>query len=565
MKTTYHSKIAFCVLALAAMPAVIPAQENRNVSSELTLEREYDPSVQDANKVNTLPAVKEPEIRKMPVDYSPFTAAVEPSRQIGLLPPGSIMTDVPFNKRRGYLNVGAGMHLNIDGDAGYHLLSTEKDQMNIFFSHRSTNGYVKYIQDNVDAKAKARLNDNLGGVNFRHVFDKTVLRLGAGYDRMAFNYYGLPSYLQLQASPLYRNSGANGNTLVLEKDTNQVNQAIKAYAGFGSVADAPIGYLAEVNYTGFRQKYFDVYAGKDGVREHNATAVFDLNAAFGGTNRVGLGIRADYLNCKIPEVTDSPTVQYFSRERFLCTFSPYYKAEGQNWHIKLGVNAALITSEPDHFVASPNIAADVTMGDRTVLYVNAGGGAEMNSYYSLSGRNRYAFSLDYPGTSRTWVDAVAGVKSGIAPGVWLDVFAGYKLTDGDCFFVPDFGWTQFDHVSEVISLDAKHFFAGANLKYAYRKLLEIGLKGVYHNWRVNGNGGWDPERPARDHKAYGRPEMELTAGVLVNPVEKLSLNLEYYLATGRYTTLNWESAQKMKNINEMNLTTSYVINDTFGA
>ena len=74
------------------------------------------------------------------------------------------MTQMDYNKRRGYFNFGAGTYLNINGDLGYHILSTEKDKLNIWYSHRSTNGKVKYIQMD-DEKVKAKLNDNLGGIN----------------------------------------------------------------------------------------------------------------------------------------------------------------------------------------------------------------------------------------------------------------------------------------------------------------------------------------------------------------------------------------------------------------
>lgn len=39
---------------------------------------------------------------------------------------------------------------------------------------------MKYIQMD-DEKVKAKINDNLGGINFKHVFDKTIFSIGAKY------------------------------------------------------------------------------------------------------------------------------------------------------------------------------------------------------------------------------------------------------------------------------------------------------------------------------------------------------------------------------------------------
>lgn len=565
MKTIYNSIKAICIIALLSMPAVVVAQEEQSVSRELTLEREYDPSVQDANKVNTLPAVKEPEVRKMPIDYSTFTVPTEPQREIGLLPSGSIMTDMKYNKRRGYLNFGAGTLLNINGDAGYHILSTDRDQLNLFFSHRSTNGNIKFIQDHIDAKTKAKLNENLGGLNYRHVSDKSAFKIGANYGRSSFNYYGLPGYLFPTVTPSPGIESENSETPVFDNDTNQVNQTINAYIGVESVPDAPVGYLFNVDYINFGQKYSNMIDA-DGVTEHTIQALFDLHATFGGAQKVGLGAKIDYFNYKVPNILIGDIGQELSDNRFIGTLSPYYKVEGENWNIKLGVNASFITKEDKKFVASPNIAADVAVGNKTVLYLTAEGGPEVNSYYELSRKNRYVALYGTPATSRTWLDALAGVKSGVAPGFWFDIFAGYKITDDDCFFLP-VTMTQFGNTSSIILLDSKRFLVGVNLKYAYQKLFEINLKGVYNNWNIEDTDNWLIEDPTPEFKAYGRPEMEITAGLKVNPIERLSLQADYYLGTGRYTSM-WMRGHsdplKMKNINELNVTGSYTFNDTFG-
>ena len=178
MKTIYNVK-ALCVVALLGSAAAASAQEDvtkeKNLNREMTLEREYDPSVQDASKVNTLPVVKEPEVRKIPIDYSNYTIAADPQKEISLLPSGNIMTQMDYNKRRGYFNFGMGTRMNINGDLGYHILSTEKDQLNLWYSHRSTNGKPK------DYDVKAKINDNLGGINYKHAFEKTIFSIGAKY------------------------------------------------------------------------------------------------------------------------------------------------------------------------------------------------------------------------------------------------------------------------------------------------------------------------------------------------------------------------------------------------
>jgi len=184
------NKILLAAAILAGVSISVRAQEPENrLNREMTLEREYDPTVQDASKVNRLPEVKEPEVTKRPIDYSPFTLPADPEKAFTLLPSGNIRTEIPYNRRRGYFHFGGGMFMNLNGDAGYHILDTETDQLGLYLTHRSTNGNVKYLQGEGE-KQKAVLNDNLAGLGLRHRFTGSTLRLGAEYGYTGFNYYG---------------------------------------------------------------------------------------------------------------------------------------------------------------------------------------------------------------------------------------------------------------------------------------------------------------------------------------------------------------------------------------
>lgn len=70
----------------------------------------------------------------------------------------------------------------------------------------------------------------------------------------------------------------------------------------------------------------------------------------------------------------------------------------------------------------------------------------------------------------------------------------------------------FANTSRALQANAKHAFGGVNLKYSYQQLFDINLKGVYNSWNVD-----DIE------DAYGKPEMELTAGITVRPISQVTL------------------------------------------
>lgn len=554
MKTNKSTKV-LCVIAMLGCASGIMAQEEvnkeeKNLNREMTLEREYDPSVQDANKVNTLPAVKEPTVKKRAIDYAVFAVPTEPEKQISVLPSGKIMADMDYNKRRGYLNLAAGMNLNINGDFGYHILSTEKDNLNVYLSHRSTNGNIDYIQ--IDDKVKAKLNDNLGGLNYKHKFEKAVFNIGAKYGYSGFNYYGLPVTGNLEE--------AGTNLDWADRTTNQVNQTIGANIGIESEdEEAPFGYMVDFDYINFSHKY-GADAKSDGPTENTFELKFNLFAPFGGNQRIGLAGLAEYFSYNLPE-----RCSFENHAEVI--LNPYYTIEGDIWNLKLGAKAMIVTGENSKFAASPDIAFDVEVADKTVFYLKADGKLYSNSMYETALVNRYVNPTEELMPSRNWLDANLGIKSGVVPGFWFDVFAGYKITSSDVLYLPSRVFEQdgFGNFAEAMSdINTKRFFAGVNLKYNYQKLFEINLKGVYNNWKANYGDSWiGGEANAELDRVWGKPTAEINAGVTVRPIDKLAVDVNYYLATGRYTQLGGYEEVNLNNINELNIRGMYNINKTF--
>ncbi|MCC8154894.1 MAG: TonB-dependent receptor [Tannerellaceae bacterium] len=536
MKTIYTNKVILTAM-VAVLAGGLAAQENNpDLSREMTLEREYDPTVQDANKVNTLPTVQEPEVKRTSIEYASYSLPVEPNKEINVLPSGNVMTDILYNQRKGYFNFGIGTYTNVNGDIGYHILNTETDKLNVFFSHRSTNGKVKYLES--DEKVKAKLNDNLGGLNYKHSFDNFALKVGAKYGYTAFNYYGLPD-------------PAFSVTDDFDMDTYQGNQQIGIYAGIASHANSPVGYVLDLSYTNFSQRY-SLSKDYDGLTENAIGIKGGLNAGFNDNQLVGVDARLDYFGYSAPAGLLDTYKNYAE-----VTLTPYYRISESNLDVKIGANVMFFTGNNKRFFVSPNISAQTEFVDKTLLFFHATGEIQSNSAYQLTQQNRYADLSLYALPSRTWLDATLGVKSGIVPGFWFTVFTGYKITADDMFFVQGFpdvvGFAEWGNVSKQTFINSKAFKGGVELKYAYQKFVDIYLKTVYYNWNMKD-----------DLKPYGKPELEFNLGFDIRPVNNLTVSADYQLASGRYGWYFGEQV-KMKNISELNLTGTYSINDMIGA
>ncbi len=563
MKRNTYIIPALCLTALLSGTATVQAQteqtNEKNLNREMTLEREYDPSVQDANKVNTLPVIKEPEVKKMAIDYATYTVPASPEQEIDILPPGQIMTQIDYNKRRGYVNLAGGTYMNLNGDLGYHILNDDVNKLNLWFSHRSTNGKVKYID--FDQKQKAKLNDNIGGINFAHAFSPLTLNIGFKYGYTGYNYYGIPAIAASSSatiSDLLENSG-------LDRDKNQVNQTVEGTIGVRSNDESAFGYAVQLGYTNFSRKY-GLTPDIDGVKQHAFDADFDFFAPF-GDQRIGVAGKINYFNYTVPK--ENSFDLYSFDNNMQGTISPYYQIEGESWHVQLGANLLFITGDHSKITASPNIEAGIEVADKTELYVSATGGLTGNSAYQMAQINRYIDPTRDLEASRNNLNATLGIKSAIATGFWFDIFGGYNITKNDVFFIPyslSGNMDTFGNSLNALQLNSDRLFIGANFKYSYQQLFDINLKGVYNHWKVSVPSGEDKignSSGDTDFKAYGKPEMELTAGITVRPISNISAMLDYTLRTGRKTLVGSENIN-MKNINELNLTGLYTLNDTFG-
>lgn len=560
------NQIRICTAAvLLSSCFVLQAQEKETkLEREMTLEREYDPTVQDANKVNRLPAVKDPKVTKHSIEYSPFTLPVDPKKEIVILPSGNVMTAIPYNKRRGYFRFGAGMYMNLEGDAGYHILDDEKDFLNIFLSHRSTNSDLKDF-DGGKMKHNAKLNDNLAGAGFRHHFDFGTLRLGGRYGYTAFNYYGFPldSIYRLQGKGMHL-----PDMHPVDRQKNQVDQSIRAYVGLRSKEEAMLGYLLDVEYRRFSQKY-GWTTNTDGIRENRLTLQAGVSSRFDNGNRkVGIAGKMDMFGYTYPSFEGrSDSVGYHNHMQ--ATVTPYYRYEGEKWKLQLGANVMLITGDSSKLFFSPNLLIEGEVADKTVLYARAGGEIGANDALSISQLNRYTDHSLMVKPSRTWLDAELGVRSGVVPGLWMELFGGYKITENEVFFVPSDYLGQshdFGNYAVAYQPDASLFRIGASLKYAYQKWFDFSLKGAYNYWSLRDGDGktWLSGKENADKKPYGRPEMEINSTLAVRPLSSLTITLDYYLAANRYTLFHKKEIG-LKNINDLNMTVAYNFNDTFGA
>jgi hypothetical protein len=464
-------------------------QDSAGLNRELTLEREYNPVLEDASKINQLPEIKEPEAPKSRVEFSGYTFPLSLSPYLRTIRPGDYLTALAASKERGYLDAGLSFLMDIDGDFGYQLLNTNADDLNLYLSHRSGNSNIAFLQDG--QKQKMKFNDNYGGFNFRHDFGKAQFNTHAQYTYSAYNYYGKtiprPSFSEIIDFS--------------DKSINQQNDLMEIHAGIFSKEQSDLYFKINVAYTFFQQKYGNLNILK-GRKENRLTTDLDFHAYFNSTAGIGIAGYMKNYAYNVP-VLPPPSInsgfildnqKKYAGNYGYTTFSvnPYFTFEGDNWNARLGASANIQAGGIKDFLVSPDIRFYWMPAEKFRFYSLLTGGIKDNSNYVSYYENRYIDPAFRIYDSKSPFDAVLGFEFSVIPNTSLDLFAGYRWVNDEHFYITD-------AIPESVSggtplagqgilpqyLDAQTFKLGGIFKYVYQDVFDLNLRLAYYQWNID--------------------------------------------------------------------------------
>ena len=538
-------------IVLISAATVSLAQESQNEESkplqrELLLEREYNPDILDASKLFVTPELTLPSVLKSEVEYAGFVIPFQPSRSLSLLTPGEVNTAIKHSKKRGYLNLAGGNYLNFNGDFGYNIVEKPNDKLSIRYSHRSSNGKVKYLpqdpanpvaDDGIDdIKQRAKLNDNEAAIDYAHTFKKSIWSLSAGYGLYAFNYYGRPYDLS--------------DREYFNLNKMQQNQLVEVETGLKSKENDVLNYDVALSYYNFARK-LGAYADSKGAKENSLDLDYDFYAGFKENKRIGLHGHFNGFFYNVPRY--GTTFHGFNDYMDIC-LNPYFGINNDNWNLRLGALVHFDIGESD-FMISPDVRFDWRFTEHSKLYINATGDVRHNSNRDMLASYRYVDPTIRAEHTKDWLKAGIGVRSQPVTPFWFDVSAGYDVMTDELFMMPILGSSSssWANVIDFMYMKAQRFHAGGSLNYQILKNLTLSVKARGFLWNAENN-----------ITPYGKPKREMGAGLAYRPIPKLLLDLNYEHIGGHFLLIGY-GEMGTPDINEMNLKGIYTFNDTFSA
>ena len=548
---------------MGALALTANAQVSRNaspndttVNRQVLLEKNYNPTLKDASKINTIPEVYDPVVKKAnvkPLDGVPQISIT--NNKLGGAQSGDIATDVAFDKKRGYLVLGAGNNSNMSGAAGYQILNSNTDQLNLFANHSSSSSDIDYAnKDYLFRKMKGKYSDTKVNLKYAHTFDLSTLSVGGSFFNESYNYYGnsfiLPSALVLPSFDY----GARQNVDVISFDAN-----IKSNDANNSL----LAYKIGASYDNFKQKYAwnkDIDGPKGGIFK----AFGDFSTPFDADRTLGLNI--GFLNQSFSKDNLGGKDSYHSYNNI--SLSPYFNIEGEAFDVSLGVNMAYLKDVSSTFLLAPNVTGSYKVNEVSQLYAGITSAVNNNTFLDVLQENRYFNPHSRVGASKTYYDATVGFKSGMIEGFEFDIFGGYKYTRKDHLYVMGASepTTMWGNLGTPIYANVNTGNFGAMVKTNLIPYTDLSarLTGYFYSVKYKSSdfSSFSGVYPT-EKKAWGKPTFtaELNADVKVIPQLTLSVNYQYM--GGRKAYVESVGSMKMKDVNELNFRGEYQILDWF--
>lgn len=526
------------LLCLALATPAAMAQNGNNSNNDKDKNELYQVVIGDKDFVpvkrntvmkNVLPEVKKPQTKNaVTPDYSLHAVPTVVPNKVPTMLPYGYRTGHNFSAQRGYLMLGAGSQLNVNGSAGYRFIDEEDFNLGAWVQHNSTwkgkNSTPELLQPDLQEQ---HFNDNVLGLDLSKDFKEGTLTAGARFHYDSFNYYGAPLSTWRDEKQGFVDASLastwNGKTVVANRELSYNLGLNLGYAAYNKSDDyfasatAPNGDMA-----------------KEFTLKFNAGAGYQLNAA----SRVGLDLTARMVNnnrelappfhfeygnlYKIRTLVYNRWIASSNRSTYgVFDISPYYRYEGEGFRTLLGLNATFSASDGASALLSPRVKIDVDMASGTTLYLNALGGKTLNTLAAIHEATRYVNPSRYVYNTFSPLDLEAGLRMGPWRGFSLKVYAGYGIFRNAVSHIAIYNDYSFAH---LFNLKARGIKVGAHLNYQYRSLVELDADFVYAP---------QDKSPLDEGKNYAKSYLlgldgastVMDIDLRVTPIKKLTLGL----------------------------------------
>jgi hypothetical protein len=519
------------------------------LSKDVRVEREYEPSVADAMKINLMPQREDtleytPEFRYNVAGHAlPGTPEIQPMQAARLA------AQRPQDLYSSYVSGGMGNYQLLFGDIFYNLTRNEKYAFSLGFQQESSWGELELENgESVDAP----YHSTLGGLYFRHFFGEKTLELDLNFDRYAYRYYG---YQTIDAEGVYLNADSvpvGGTDLLPDKKQRQT--AFDFHFGL-------LSQQSDVSETRYHVNFdFNGFGNLSGVGENSFSLGGELNIPFGPLSLFvdGGGIYRQ-VNAPSGENENPELFVFDDREQIFLTVNPKVVIPGNKFNVELGMNVTGEFADTEEFYLSPHVKGDLVIAEGVVsTFLGMTGEVHANSYRDIMAENPFVSPDVLVKPAFTNIRGFAGVKGNFSSATSFTARLDYEFIEDEHFFVnrsfePEGTTTEagLSNLFEVVYDDVTLLTLTGEFLIRPVRELDIILKGVYY--------GWEPD--VLEHP-WHKPEMEIgvRAAYIYNEEWRFDASFNVLGERKAYDPSQDSEVKNLKSVTDFNLGANYQLN-----
>ena len=442
------------ILTIILLGATTAFAQNNNLNQEVKVIKAYEPVINDAYKISSLPKIVDTLNVTPTFDYDDgvtpemYKTKYKPKQ----MKPAKLVAEPLPKLYNVYVKGGFGMYttplLNIYTGSQ----RSEKWLWNANMNYTSSSAKVK---NEDDKRVYAGLSKfDINGSVHRYFKNDIAASISAGYGNRGNYYYGYATELNLPDSliPLKRKD-------IEKQSVNYYNIGATVYST--NLDSAEIDYKVSLSYNGLKTK--------DSKSENNIH--FDGYISY-LLDKEFLGVKCVIDNYKTQGLANDVNSA-------VVNFNPWVGAYGRKWRVKVGVNT-FYDQRNQKYMFFPDISMQYNIIDYFLLpYVELNGNYKVHDYKDMYFENQFVKSDLRINPTKTRINLALGFRGNISSRIAFNIKAEYAKIDNQYFFVNDTS-TLLHEKFFVVYDDIMRTHILGEISYKTSEKFKIGLKGHYY-------------------------------------------------------------------------------------
>lgn len=518
----------------------------QDLKQEITVDHEVVPERPDVSRLSLTPEVTLPTMPRHTLDYSTRSVSMTVPATITTLDPTAWADTIYTAPWRGYASIGIMPLFNAGASAGYKFIDNDHTRFSGFLQY---NGSVWRGNYPTDDSQKRYFRSHTASVDLnlhQAVGSRSYVEAAADF---GFSRYNMPGLGERLVPQNMRRAGLRASWI---SSTTNVFYSAGFYVNHFAFNNTILDELPD------RHIYRPVHENNFGIKGYMRLPLDDKMSSF--------GVDADFSmvanNRRSQAEFSFETRDYTfldhpgSYNHGLLTFKPYYRFDYNNFRLNLGARVDFTFNSGKVFHIAPDVLVSWRPSWIFAVFAKAGGGEHQNTLRSLYGVTPYAQTMMAYRNSHIPFTFDLGMTLGSWRGAYLQLGGGYARANDWLMPVTDMsGVTLF----KPVNMRGLHWRVEAG--YAYRRYgsISVSYEGApqgydkgYYLWR-------------------DRAKTVVGAHLTVNPIEPITLTVDYELRSGR-AMIDLEETKEpepgfysvsysLGRLTNLNIGASYRIND----